>query len=187
LNNARPDPRQSKVEAARAVLASRFGYASEAVLQLQARQLVSSAEAAEFVTHRAADARAVKKLELALEKARAAVQELSRPTQEALNDRLFVAGCRLALDQIAEISDQVRDAVPETPFSNRENVAAIFPVDDARSIWAGHKGEHAPAACLNPASPFAGFLADLFEVLGVGSGPRSAFQAWCRYRESSLF
>ena len=170
------------------VLADRFPSASEAVLSLQARQLVfTTTTACDLVTRRADDAKAIQKLAVLMRGADSIVQGLSKPTREAVLHRLYMAGSSLSFDQVASIVEDVGSGIDETPFSSRENVKAILLVDDARRVWSGHLGAAAPDAGLNPASPFALFLADLFAALNVGAEPRSAFQAWRKYRASGLF
>jgi hypothetical protein len=182
------DAQRRKLDAVAAVLVARFGGASEAVLRVQAAQLVATEEtAADYVTKRADDAKAIRKLVSALEGADATMQSLSMPTREALFDRLYMKHVWQAFGAMAGIAGDVGSKIGETPFSDRENVRAIFIVDDARGIWAGHKGKEAPAAALNDITPFAEFLADLFQALGVGASPRSAFQAWRKYRDTGVF
>lgn len=179
---------RKKLAAVRAVLADRFPDASDAALWLQTRQLLSTAESAgDMATRRADDLRAMRKLAGALKLAQAAFDGLSQPTREAFVHRARLDLIGLSFGDVAAVADGVASAVPETPFSSRENVAAIFLVDDARRIWAAHGGSEAPDAGLNEASPFAFFLADLFEALGVDAQPRPAFQAWQKYRASRIF
>jgi hypothetical protein len=182
------DAQRRKLDTVAAVLVARFGGASEAVIRVQAAQLLATeATAADFVTKRADDAKAIRNLVSALEGADAAMQSLSAPTREALFHRLYMERVGQSFGTMAGIAKDAAAKIPETPFSDRENVRAIFIVDDARGIWAGHKGKEAPASALNDTAPFAGFLSDLFRVLGVGSAPRSAFQAWHKYRDSGVF
>lgn len=179
---------QKKVAAVRAVLVDRFPEASEAVLSVQARQLLSTAETAgNSVTRRADDAKAVKRFSRLLKEADQVLQGLSSPTRESFLHRAYVEGMGLTLTDLVSIAETVGARVPKTPFSSRENVTAIFLVEDARQIWSCNKAREAPAKGLNAESPFAAFLVDLFKALSVGSDPRSAFSAWERYRESGVF
>ncbi|MCA3439244.1 MAG: hypothetical protein INF50_02710 [Rhodobacter sp.] len=170
-----------------AVLAALPGYSSEADganFRFYAWHLLSTAETADdFVIRRADDARAIKKLVAALKSADAAMQSLSKPTREALFHRLYMERHWQSFDDFVGITQNVGAKLGQTPFSDRENVRAIFIVQEARSMWAEHVGTKAPASSLNPESPFARFLGDLFRALGVGAEPRSAFQAWRKYRD----
>jgi hypothetical protein len=182
------DAQRRRLDAVAVVLVARFGDASEAVIRVQAAQLVATeATAADFVTKRADDAKAIRNLVSALEGADAAMTSLSKPTRDALFHRLYMKHVWQSFGAMAGIAGDVGSKIGETPFSDRENVRAIFIVDDARGIWARHKGKEAPAAALNDTTPFAEFLADLFQALGVGASPRSAFQAWRKYRETGVF
>lgn len=179
---------QKKLAAVCTVLVDRFPGVSEAVLSLQGRQLLFTAEtASDLATRRADDVKALLKLTQVLKAADAVLQGLSRPTREAFLHRAYMEGMRLSLDHVASIASGVAAGVSDTPFSSRENVRAIFLVEDARRVWSTNTAKEAPEFGLNRESPFATFLADIFGALAVGSEPRSAFQAWQKYRESGLF
>jgi hypothetical protein len=178
------DAQRRKLEAVTAVLAALSGYSNEAVIRSHARRLLLTAETADdFVIRRGDDARAIKKLVAALKSADAAMQSLSKPTREALFHRLYMESAWQSFDTMVGITEDVGAKLGQTPFSDRENVRAIFIVQEARSMWAEHVGTKAPASSLNSESPFARFLGDLFRALGVGAEPRSAFQAWRKYRD----
>jgi hypothetical protein len=169
------DAQRRKLEAVTAVLAALSGYSNEAVIRSHARRLLLTAETADdFVIRRGDDARAIKKLVAALKSADAAMQSLSK---------LYMESAWQSFDTMVGITEDVGAKLGQTPFSDRENVRAIFIVQEARSMWAEHVGTKAPASSLNSESPFARFLGDLFRALGVGAEPRSAFQAWRKYRD----
>lgn len=182
------DAQRRKLDAVAGVLVARFGGASEAVLRVQAAQLVNTAgTASQHVTRRADDAKAIRRVVAALRDAEEAMKDLSQPSREALYHRLYLERVWISLDQMAGIAESVGAALQATPFSSRENVRAIYLVDAARKIWAAHCEIEAPTAGLNSASPFAAFLADLFRALTVGAEPRSAFQAWRKYTKTGIF
>lgn len=94
-----------------------------------------------------------------------------------------------AFERIIERNDVFREAVSATikevetsPFSKRTlsqlDAKAIGLVEGCRWVWWACKKVHAPARELNPATPFAKFLADAFEACGIESEPRSAYRAW---------
>jgi hypothetical protein len=179
---------QKKLAAVCAVLADRFPGVSGAVLGIQGRQLLATAETAgDLVTRRADDEKALRKLARLLNDADAVMQGLSRFSREVFQQRAYMEGMRCSFDHVAAIATSVAVKVPDTPFHSRENVRAIFLVEDARRVWSTNTAKEAPPGGLNPESPFAAFLTDLFAALSVGSEPRSAFQAWQKYRDSGLF
>lgn len=61
---------------------------------------------------------------------------------------------------------------------------AIAIVGWCRTIWEDRTGQPAPRR-LNPESPFADFLRDVFEVLDIEVDPESAVKAWRRQVDNS--
>jgi hypothetical protein len=70
------------------------------------------------------------------------------------------------------------DAAPEM---GRRNIRAVNVVDELREIWAKRKGAPAPTN-ITEAGPFADFLIDAFDALGLEGNPRAAMDSWREYR-----
>lgn len=181
--------RQARFESVCAILAERFKEASRVVLLLQADLLISTSETAQdLAVRRADDTEAMGRLLQALKEAEAAAAGLSQPTRQRLFHELYMAGARVSLGRVSGIVAGVAGGIEKTPFSSRENVAAIFVVHEARRIWAKNTGLKAPAGRdLNLSTPFGGFLTDLFKVMSHQGSPRPAFQAWHKYKVMGLF
>lgn len=79
--------------------------------------------------------------------------------------------------------DKTIDHIKASPLAKRSpskfNSDAVGVVGACRYIWQLEKQKQAPNS-LNPASPFANFLSDIFEAGGIDAQPVSAFNAWAR-------
>jgi hypothetical protein len=97
-----------------------------------------------------------------------------------------------ALTRIECAADRFRNAfdlairhVKQSPYTRqsatRINTQAVGIVSASAFIW--QLAGKTPPKALNDSSPFANFLADIFEALEIDAAPRSAFNAWTRERK----
>jgi hypothetical protein len=76
---------------------------------------------------------------------------------------------------------RAHDCIDAAPEIGRRNVRAVNVVDDLRKVWAKRKGTPAPMN-ITEAGPFADFLIEAFEALGLEGNPRAAMDSWREYR-----
>lgn len=176
-----PDPHL--IEATFEVLKRRFD-ASDAVLRQHARSLCSTVVNEDLIiVRRAHDKDKLEEFAFYLRSAIEAFNALSPRTRNMVQLNVSLSDLRVTFEKFANSAEIVADNLPNTPFSGRENVRAILTVQNAGEIWDMHRPDKFPKAGLNPTSPFANFLAELFKSLRVGSDPRSAFSAWVKCRD----
>jgi hypothetical protein len=82
------------------------------------------------------------------------------------------------IDRALSNAKECIDAAPE---AGRRNMRAVNVIDDLRKIWTERKKIPAPMN-IAEAGPFADFLIDVFEALGLEGNPRAAMDSWREYR-----
>lgn len=87
------------------------------------------------------------------------------------------------ISQYRKAIDETRAEIKKSPFTRKSlkkiNIEAIILVNACHFICE-MRGFPVPLLDLNPASPFAYFLADVFQACNVIASPRAAFKAWVR-------
>lgn len=101
-------------------------------------------------------------------------QDLAALTRIECESDRFISAIDVAIRHV-EQSPHTRQS------ATRINTQAVGIVSASVFIWqlAGKK----PPKALNESSPFANFLADIFETLELDATPRAAFNAWIRERD----
>jgi hypothetical protein len=85
---------------------------------------------------------------------------------------------------IREITPAVNDFIDAAPVARKQGMVSIAVIDDLRFAWQQRKGIPAPENP-NDESPFAEYIRDAFDVLGLQGNPRSAMRAWREYTDAN--
>lgn len=86
------------------------------------------------------------------------------------------------LSMVAPSANQVID---NAPASGRRNLTNAAIVDRLRQVWKQRKGVEAPRS-MTEAGPFADFIIEAFETLGIEANPRAAVDSWREFRVALL-
>ncbi len=71
--------------------------------------------------------------------------------------------------------------IDTAPTVGRRNLLNVSIVEGLRHVWQQRKGTEAPRS-MTEAGPFADFMFDAFEALGLSSNPRAAVDSWREFR-----
>jgi hypothetical protein len=90
-----------------------------------------------------------------------------------------------ALSQIIDrIVPKINNFINAAPDEGKRDMRMIVAVDLLSDIWAERKGVSARKKVAD-ASPFARFVAEAFEALGVGYDARSSINSWYEYQKKN--
>jgi hypothetical protein len=81
-------------------------------------------------------------------------------------------------------SPKINDFINGAPDEGKRDMRMIVAVDLLSDIWAERKGVSARKKVAD-ASPFARFVAEAFEALGVGYDARSSINSWHEYQKKN--
>ncbi len=73
------------------------------------------------------------------------------------------------------------DVIEAAPDAGRRDLLSVAIVERLRQVWEERKSVPAPKS-MNETGPFASFIVDSFEILGLENNPRAAVDSWCEFR-----
>jgi hypothetical protein len=95
---------------------------------------------------------------------------------------IYFWGAAFVLDEVVDkITPSISDHIETAPVAGRRNLANVTAIESLRDIWEDRKKTPAPMN-ITDAGPFADFLIEAFEALGLEGNPRAAMDSWREYR-----
>lgn len=118
--------------------------------------------------------------------------QASHTDASAVADAISLLDFLIALNNMAEegrlhralvvLARTARQAIKEIPESANVKWEAVHVIDSLQVLWYRNTGKYGPTKALNPASPFATYLREGFEILEIDADVISAFKRWAARR-----
>lgn len=87
------------------------------------------------------------------------------------------------LDEIIEMTLPVaNDVIDDAPNAGRRALRCVAVVERLREVWSERKSAPAPRS-MTDAGPFADFMIEAFEALGLDRNARAAMDSWRAFRD----
>src|SRR5690606_1930807 len=88
----------------------------------------------------------------------------------------------MLLGAIIDLTEPLaNEVIDDAPPAGRRNLISVGIVRHLRAVWAERKGTPAPKS-MSEAGPFADFMIDAFEAIGIDANPRAAVDSWQEFR-----
>ena len=80
-----------------------------------------------------------------------------------------------------KVTPTVSDFIDIAPVAGRRNLKSVVAIEKLREVWEDRKKTPAPMN-ITEAGPFADFIVEAFEALGLDGNSRAAMDSWREYR-----